>query len=102
MKKQIAVLALCAVLFALYSSAQAQQPTKIFRIGFLDSSTASGMAGVPYKISQNALPAEMDDGKKKVIDEKVAANKTPLQTPPPAADVSLLQLDVVKANSRHV
>jgi len=33
-----------ALLLALSGSAEAQQPGKIFRIGFLDSSTASGMA----------------------------------------------------------
>ena len=35
MKKKITVLTLCAMLFALCSSAQAQQPTKISRIGWL-------------------------------------------------------------------
>src|SRR5215467_12888415 len=36
--------ALCAMLFALCFPAQAQQSGKVFRIGFLDSSTASGSA----------------------------------------------------------
>ena len=44
MKKKITVLTLCAMLFALCVSADAQQPGKIFRIGFLDNSTASGSA----------------------------------------------------------
>jgi hypothetical protein len=44
MKKQITVLTLCVTLFALYLPVEAQQPTKIFRIGFLDSSTAAGSA----------------------------------------------------------
>jgi hypothetical protein len=44
MKKKIAVLILGAMLFALCSSVDAQQTGKIFRIGFLDPSTASGMA----------------------------------------------------------
>ena len=35
-------LTLCAMLLALCSSVEAQQPTKIRRIGFLDRSTASG------------------------------------------------------------
>ena len=34
----------CAMLLALCSPADAQQTGKIFRIGFLDNSTASGMA----------------------------------------------------------
>ena len=39
MKKQIKVLTLCATFFALFSlPAEAQEPTKIPRIGFLTSS----------------------------------------------------------------
>ena len=44
MKRKITVLTLSAMLFALCSSARAQQPKKIPRIGFLDNSTASGSA----------------------------------------------------------
>ena len=38
------LLALCSLLLAPCSSTQAQQPAKVPRIGFLDSSTASGVA----------------------------------------------------------
>ena len=38
------ILAVCAVLLLLRFPAQAQQTGKIFRIGFLDTTTASGMA----------------------------------------------------------
>src|SRR5262249_10298864 len=41
MKKKITVLTLCAMLFALCFSAEAQQPTKIPRIGFLVDGTRS-------------------------------------------------------------
>src|SRR5262249_34593414 len=44
MKRKITVLALSAMLFALCGSVDAQQSGKIFRIGILDSSTASGSA----------------------------------------------------------
>jgi len=44
MKKKIKVLALCALLSALCLPVEAQQSGKIFRIGFLDPSTASGSA----------------------------------------------------------
>ncbi|HUC99692.1 MAG TPA: hypothetical protein VMR88_14480, partial [Candidatus Polarisedimenticolaceae bacterium] len=43
--RKIFYVALSAMLFAFCSSAEAQQPGKIFRIGFLDSTTASGMGG---------------------------------------------------------
>lgn len=41
MKRKITVLTLCAMLFALCVSAEAQQPGKIPRIGFLGNSTAA-------------------------------------------------------------
>ena len=44
MTKKVIGLALGALLFALSVSAEAQQTGKIFRIGFLDPSTASGSA----------------------------------------------------------
>ena len=44
MKHRIIVLTLNALLFAVCVSADAQQPGKIFRIGILDPSTASGSA----------------------------------------------------------
>ena len=50
MKKIFICLALGALLLALSFPVQAQQAGKIFRIGFLDTSTASGMA-VPWKRS---------------------------------------------------
>ena len=46
MKRKIAVLTLCALLIALCGSVNAQQPGKVFRIGFLDASTASGRRSV--------------------------------------------------------
>jgi hypothetical protein len=47
MKTKITVLTLCAMLYALsVSAADAQQAGKVSRIGFLDTSTASGMAGL--------------------------------------------------------
>jgi putative ABC transport system substrate-binding protein len=44
MRKNLFCLALCAMLFALCSSAQAQQPTKIPRIGYLGGSSPSASA----------------------------------------------------------
>jgi hypothetical protein len=42
MKRKITVLTLCAMLFALCSSAEAQQPTKVPRIGYLSNTDNSG------------------------------------------------------------
>ncbi len=44
MTKKIIFLALCALLLAPCCAVDAQQTGKIFRIGFLDGSTASGSA----------------------------------------------------------
>src|SRR5215813_11137487 len=46
MKKKIMFVTLCAMLFALCHPAEAQQTGKVFRIGFLAASTASGNAGL--------------------------------------------------------
>jgi hypothetical protein len=44
MKRKITVLILAALLFALCGSVDAQQTGKVFRVGFMDTGTASGMA----------------------------------------------------------
>jgi hypothetical protein len=44
--KNVFCFAFSAMLVALFGPAHAQQPGKVFRIGFLDPSTASGMAGL--------------------------------------------------------
>jgi hypothetical protein len=41
MKKNVIRIALCAILFALCVSAEAQQPTKVPRIGYLSGSSIS-------------------------------------------------------------
>ena len=43
MIRRILTLALCAMLFAPCTSANAQQTGRIYRIGYLDNSAASGM-----------------------------------------------------------
>ena len=45
MKRKISVLTLCAMLFALSVSVQAQQPTKLPKIGFLSSGFSEGSSG---------------------------------------------------------
>ena len=45
MKKKITRLAVCALLFALCSSVQAQQPAKAPKLGFLTAVSVSSFAG---------------------------------------------------------
>ena len=56
---------LCAVILLVGATiAEAQQPGKIFRIGFLDPTNASGMAGKFGGIPPRAQQFRMDRGEK--------------------------------------
>jgi hypothetical protein len=44
-KRKLGSFILCAMLLALCASAEAQQPTKVPRIGYLSSGSASGITG---------------------------------------------------------
>ena len=57
---KVSGLALGAMLFALCSSAEAQQTGKVFRIGFLDNSTAAGSAGPRGRVPARDEQAWMD------------------------------------------
>src|SRR5438093_4659060 len=94
MKEKIRVLTLCALLAALCASAEAQQPAKIPRIGFLDTSTASGSA-----VLWNAFREEMRklgwiEGKNIAIDYRFAEQK-PERLPELAADLVRLKVDLI-------
>jgi len=75
MKKKIAVLILCAILFAVCSSTHAQQTGKIFRIGFLDSSTASGMAVLVDTLRHELSRLGWIEGKNISIEYRFAEQK---------------------------
>jgi putative ABC transport system substrate-binding protein len=64
-----------AMLFALCASAQAQQPGKIVRIGFLDASTASGMAGLVEAFQQELTKLGWIEGKNITIEYRFAEQK---------------------------
>jgi ABC-type uncharacterized transport system substrate-binding protein len=94
MKKKIAVLVLCAMLFALCGSAEAQQTGKIFRIGFLDASTASGMAGLVETFRQEMRNLGWNEGKNLTIEYRFAEQK-PERLPELAADLARLNVDLI-------
>jgi len=75
MKKKIALLTLCAVLFVLCGSVDAQQTGKIFRIGFLDISTASGMAVLVDTFRQELSKLGWIEGKNITIEYRYADQK---------------------------
>ena len=74
-KKQCFGFALCAVLFALCCTAEAQQPGKIFRIGFLDVSTASGIAPLLDAFRQELSKLGWIEGKNVTIESRFADQK---------------------------
>jgi ABC-type uncharacterized transport system substrate-binding protein len=75
MKKKITVLTLSAMLFALCASAHAQQPGKIFRIGYLEASTASGSAVLVDAFRQELRKLGWVEGKNIAIEYRFGENK---------------------------
>jgi putative ABC transport system substrate-binding protein len=96
MNRKITVLALCAMLFALCSSASAQQTGKVLRIGFLDNSTASGMAVLIDAFRQELSKLGWIEGKNFTIEYRFAEGK-PERRPELAADLVRLKVDLIVA-----
>jgi len=86
MKKKITVLTFCVMVFALCSSTHAQQTGKIFRIGILDSSTASGSAILWEAFRQELSKLGWIEGKNITIEYRFAEQK-PDRLPELAADL---------------
>jgi putative tryptophan/tyrosine transport system substrate-binding protein len=98
MKKKIMVLTLAALLFALCGSVDAQQTGKVVRIGFLDPSTASGMAGFLEVFRQELRKLGWIEGKNITIEYRFADQK-PERLPELAADLVRLKVDVIVGTS---
>src|SRR5215831_1771252 len=94
MKRKITVLALSAMLFALCHSVEAQQAGKIFRIGFLDPSTASGMAVLINAFQQELSKLGWIEGKNITIEYRFAEQKNE-RLPELAADLVRLKVDLI-------
>jgi putative ABC transport system substrate-binding protein len=97
--RKIFYVALSAVLFALCSSAEAQQTGKVFRIGFLDSSTASGSVAVLDVFRQELSKFGWIDGKNIIFEYRFAEQK-PERLPELAADLVRLKLNLIVAVGR--
>ena len=76
MKTKITVLTLCAILYALCASADAQQTGKIVRIGFLDNSTAAGSAVLVDAFRQELSKLGWIEGKNITIDYRFSEQKS--------------------------
>src|SRR5437016_8165347 len=95
MRKNFFRLALCAMLFALCAPANAQQAGKIFRIGYLDSSTASGSAVLVEAFRPELSKLGWIEGKNITIEYRSAENKGPERLPELAADLVRLKVDLI-------
>jgi putative ABC transport system substrate-binding protein len=101
MKRKVIGLTLGALLFALSVSAQAQQPGKIFRIGYLDAGTASG-SGIAA-VLLNAFRHELNrlgwiEGKNVTIEYRFGEHK-PDRLPDLAAELVRQKVDLIVVTS---
>ena len=93
--KSFFYIALCAMLFALSYSASAQQTGKIFRIGFLDPSTPSGMAVMVDAFRQELGKLGWIDGKNITIEYRFAESKGDTRVKELAAYLVRLKVDLI-------
>ena len=98
MTKKIILLALCFLFLAPCWAVDAQQTGKIFRIGFLDSSTASGMAVLLDAFKQEMSKLGWVEGKNITIEYRFAEQKLD-RLPELAADLVRLKVDLIVASS---
>ena len=94
MKTKITVLTLCAMLLAFCASADAQQTSKVFRIGYLDASTASGSAVLLDAFRQELSKLGWIEGKNITIEYRFAEHKLE-RLPELAADLVRLKVDLI-------
>ena len=74
---------------------EAQQPTKVPRIGFMDNSTASGSAGLLEAFRQEMRKLGWIEGKNITIEYRFAENKGAERLPELAADLVRLKVDLI-------
>src|SRR5437879_4072538 len=94
MTKKIIFLALCSLLLAPCSAVDAQQTGKIFRIGYLDNSTASGSTVLVKAFLQELNKLGWLEGKNFTIEYRFAEQKLD-RLPELAADLVRLKVDLI-------
>jgi len=95
MKRKITVLTLCALLFALCGSGDAQQAEKIFRIGFLDGSTAAGSAVLLEAFRQELKKLGWIEGKNIIVEYRFGESKGSERLLELAAELVRLKVDLI-------
>jgi putative ABC transport system substrate-binding protein len=94
MKRKITVVALCAMLFALCVPAQAQQPKKVHRIGYLSGIDRAGESPRSEGIRLALRELGYIEGQNIAIEYRYAEGK-PDRQPEIAAEVVRLKVDVI-------
>ena len=94
MKRTITVITLCAMLFALCDSVDAQQTEKVPRIGFLNNGTASGMAVLVDAFRQELIKLGRVEGKNITIEYRFTEGKSE-RLPELAADLVRIKVDLI-------
>ena len=92
--KLVGVFALAVAFVLCGARADAQQTGKIFRIGFLDPSTASGSAVLVEAFRQELSKLGWIEGKNITIEYRFAEQK-PERLPELAADLVRLKVDLI-------
>ena len=96
MNRKITVLTLCAMLLALCASAEAQQPTKIPRIGYLTNTSLSAGAANIESFRQGLRDLGYVEGKNIVIERRSGEGNRDRQRAL-AAELVRLEVDVIVA-----
>jgi putative ABC transport system substrate-binding protein len=94
MKKKIPLFTLVTLVLALLQVAEAQQTGKVFRIGVLDNSTASGSAVLVDAFRQELTKLGWIEGKNITIEYRFAEQKNE-RLPELAADLVRLKIDLI-------
>ena len=102
MKRPLRKAALASILFAgalltVAVTVEAQQPGKIFRIGYLDASTPAGMAVLIDAFRQELNKLGWIEGKNLTIEYRFAEQKTE-RLPELAAELVRLKVDLIVVN----
>src|SRR5215471_5486235 len=98
-KKQILALSFGVMLLAVCGSVDAQQTGKIFRIGFLDVSTASGSAVLLDAFRQELSKLGWIEGKNIAIEYRFAESKGAERLKELAVELVRLKVDLIVASS---
>jgi putative ABC transport system substrate-binding protein len=94
-RKWVGCLAIVLLLTVSLRMAEAQQTGKIFRMGILDPSTASGSAVFWEALRQELSKLGWIEGKNIAIEYRFGENKGPERLPELAADLARLKVDLI-------